>query len=68
MSEYTQTTLALIIIMLGLGVTGSVLGILWYRMVAPSSLDRDTVLFIIRLFMGIAFVGILAAVLIRYVF
>jgi hypothetical protein len=54
-------------ICLGGGVVGSLLGILWYRIVAPASLARETALFIIKLFMGIALLGVVAAVLARYI-
>jgi len=43
----------LLIIGLGIAVIGSILGILWYRMTAPSSFDSGSVRFIILLFSGI---------------
>jgi hypothetical protein len=43
------------ILFIGLGIAfvGSLLGIFWYRATAPSNFDKDSVLFIIKLFSAI---------------
>ena len=43
----------LLVIGLAIAVVGSVLGILWYRVTAPSSFDAGAVRFIILMFSGI---------------
>ena len=66
MSDYNQTTLALVIIFLGMGVVGSLIGILWYRIVARSQLDRDTIFFVIKMFMGLAAALMVVMLIFRY--
>jgi hypothetical protein len=67
MNNDLQMALIVVVVMTGLGIVGSVVGVLWYRMVAPSSLDKDTVVFICKLFFGIAGCGVLAYFLFKYV-
>lgn len=66
LSDYNQTTLALVIIFLGMGVVGSLIGILWYRIVARSQLDRDTIFFVIKMFMGLAAALMVVMLIFRY--
>jgi hypothetical protein len=56
----------LLAILLGVGVVGSVLGILWYRMTADGPLEKDTIFFIIKLFMGISIISIAIALFYQY--
>jgi hypothetical protein len=66
-SKDFQDALIVVLGMAGLGTVGSGIGILWYRIVAPSSLSRDTVLFILKLFFGIGACGTLAYFLFKYI-
>lgn len=68
MSEYTQTTLAVLIVILGIGIVGSFIGIFWWRAMSRGPVEKDTILFIIKLFMGIAVIGVIITILSRYVF
>ncbi len=60
-----QTAPIIIIIGVGMAVAGSIVGILWYRVFAPSSFDRGSVLFIIKLFSAIGAGTILLGVLMK---
>jgi len=42
------------------------IGIGWYRTASPSKLDRDTVLFIVKMFAGITFGLLILMLLLRY--
>lgn len=67
MSDYTQTTVALVIILLGIGIVGSFVAIVWARVTEGSWPDRDTALGLVRIFMGGAFAFVAFAILYRYV-
>ena len=67
LSKYTQITINLIAICIGGGIVGSVLGVLWYKVVAPSALTKETILFIVKVFMGIALAGVIVTILTRYI-
>ena len=56
----------LAIIFLGMGIIGSIIGIGWYRNASPSKFDRDTVLFIVKMFAGLTFGMFLLMLLLRY--
>lgn len=45
MTPYTQDTLIGIILLLGVGIAGSLLGILWYRKVGQGPVERGTIMF-----------------------
>jgi hypothetical protein len=68
LNDYNQTTVAVVMVILGTGVVGSGLGIAWWRAMSRGPVERDTIFFIIKLFMGIAAVGIIITILARYVF
>lgn len=65
-SPYDRTSINVAIILLGTGIVGSIIGIGWYRTASPSKLDRDTVLFIVKMFAGITFSLLLLMLLLRY--
>ena len=67
MSDYNQTTLAVLIVILGTGIVGSLIGILWWRAMSSGPVEKDTMIFIIKLFMGIALCGVIITILARYV-
>lgn len=67
MSDYNQTTLAVLIVILGTGAVGSLIGIIWWRTMSRGPVEKDTILFIIKLFMGIAAVGLIITIVARYV-
>ena len=64
-----QTIHQLIIIVigcLGLAVVGSAIGILWYRITSPGPLERDTVLFNMKMFFGIGASGIVMFLIVKF--
>ncbi len=65
MSDYNKDFLALIVVLLGVGVIGSALSILWYRMTTRSAMEKGTIYFLVKLFMGISLALILVALVLR---
>ena len=63
---YDRTSINVAIILFGAGIVGSMIGIGWYRTASPSKLDRDTVLFIVKMFAGITFGLLILMLLLRY--
>jgi len=53
--------------MLGVGVVGSILSILWYRVTSGGSLDKDYVIGLVKLWMGFSIGAILFMLLYKYV-
>lgn len=68
LSDYNQTTLAVMIVILGTGIVGSLIGIFWWRAMSRGPIEKNTIYFIVKLFMGIAAGGIIITILTRYVF
>ena len=51
---------------LGVSVVGSSLAIAWYRLTSKGPLERDKILFLIKLFFGIGAVGMVFFLLTKY--
>ena len=66
MAPYTQNTLIGIVVLLGVGVVGSLIGILWFRITSRAPLEKDTILFIIKLFGAISVALIIVMLIYRY--
>lgn len=61
MSPYNQNSLLVAVIILGIGVVGALVGAAQFRSASPSRFDKDTAIFIIKMFAGIPTVLISAA-------
>jgi len=66
-SDYNQTTVALVIVLLGVGVVGSLLAIAWARVTDGRWPAKDTAFGLVGIFMGGAFAFVVFAVVYRYV-
>ena len=67
MSDYNQTTIALVIVLLGTGVVASLLAIAWTWVVHGTRPDQDAAFSLVRIFMGAASVFVAFALIYRYV-
>lgn len=65
-SDYTQTTLALCVIFLGMGIVASALSVVWTAAVHRSWPDWETMLGLTKIYMGMAVAAIIVAVVYRY--
>ena len=67
MSDYTRTTLSAALFLLGVGGVASMLAIAWYKLTTRNDeFEKDTVYFLIRLFMGLASLMVCILLIYRY--
>jgi hypothetical protein len=62
-----QEVIQFIFGILGVGVIASILAVLWYRQNNPDALDKDTVIGLFKIFMGISVGIIICGLLYLYV-
>jgi hypothetical protein len=67
LSDYNETTAALLVVLLGTGVVASALSILWTAAMDRAWPDKDTILGLTKIFMGMAVAFMLIALIYRYV-
>jgi hypothetical protein len=59
-------SVATILLLVGTGIVGLVLSVLWGRMTRPDSFDRDTVVFLAKMFGSISVGGVIVFLILKY--
>jgi H+/Cl- antiporter ClcA len=66
MSEQFHTLLLVIVVSLGLGITGSALSVSWLRLTQGEWPDRDTIQGLAKIFFGLGAIGLISYLLFKY--
>jgi hypothetical protein len=66
MDDFLRTTFGAVTFILATGVVGFLLAVIWYKVTAKDTLERDTIYFLLKLFAGLALAFVLVFLAYRY--